>query len=275
MRRHDPRDNPGTVLATVTFGLLVLLVPPKTVAYVDVTDAAAPVAARPVVAALPVQRVVTIVARPVVLSVLESDSSSDLVASDPQTEDRAPTVSLTFDDGPDPQWTPQVLDLLREHGAVATFCVVGDQVRKHGELLRDIVDAGMRLCDHSRTHPADLTLTPVLQQRSEIIGARSDIMAAVDAPVAYFRAPGGHWSPEVLQLAAENQMQPLGWSVDLRDWEQPGVPAILSNLERNIHPGAVVLMHDGGGNRQQTVDALAVMLPWLADHGYRITFPTP
>jgi peptidoglycan-N-acetylglucosamine deacetylase len=271
MRRHDPRDNPGTVLAAVTFGLLVSLVPPKTApAHVDITQA--PVAARPAVAALPVQRVVTIVARPVVMSDLES---SDLVASDPETKGRARTVSLTFDDGPDPQWTPQVLDLLREHGAVATFCVVGDQVRKHGELLRDVVDAGMRLCDHTRTHPADLTLTPVLQQRSEIIGARSDITAAVDAPVAYFRAPGGHWSPEVLQLAAENQMQPLGWSVDLRDWEQPGVPAILSNLERNVHPGAVVLMHDGGGNRQQTVDALAVMLPWLADQGYRITFPTP
>jgi peptidoglycan-N-acetylglucosamine deacetylase len=261
-RRPDPRDNPGIVLAAVTFGLLALLVPPTAAPEPDAVPTgppAAPAAAAP----LPVQRVVAVAARPVVLQHRPSD--------DPDGR----TVSLTFDDGPDPQWTPQVLALLRRHGAVATFCVVGNQVRKHEALVRDVVDAGMRLCDHTRSHPADLALLPAAEQRSEIIDARSDIAAAVDAPVAYFRAPGGHWSPAVLELAAERGMQPLGWSVDLRDWERPGVPAILSTCERNLRPGAVILMHDGGGNRQQTVQALEVLLPWLVDKGYRFTFPTP
>jgi peptidoglycan/xylan/chitin deacetylase (PgdA/CDA1 family) len=266
MRRHDPRDNPGTVLATVMFGLLVLLVPPRTAprtAPEPVAAApAAPAAGAPVAAPLPVQKAVAIAARPVVLTDRPSDGAGR-------------TVSLTFDDGPDPRWTPQVLALLRRHAAVATFCVVGAKVHKYPQLVRDIVDAGMRLCNHTRSHPPDLTVAPALQQRSEIIGAGIDIAAAVDVPVAYFRAPGGHWSPEVLQLAAQHRMQPLGWSVDLRDWEQPGVPAILSTLQQHLHPGAVILMHDGGGNRQQTVEALQVMLPWLVDQGYRFSFPTP
>ena len=211
---------------------------------------------------LPVQKVVTITAQPVVLR------SAGVLRGDP-------TISLTFDDGPDPTWTPQVLELLRRHGAVATFCVVGSQARKHPELLSDIVEAGMRLCDHTRTHPADLTVLPEPAQREEIVGARAELRGLVDAPVAYFRAPGGHFSPAVLELAATQGMQPLGWSVDLRDWEQPGRLQILTTLERNLRPGAVILMHDGGGNRSQTVEALALMLPWLRESGYRFTFPTP
>ena len=261
LRRPDPRDNPGTVLAAVTFGLLAFLAPPPPTAPAPAPVLAAPAPAEP--AALPVQEVVSIHARPVVLS-----------AGDQRDSTRR-TVSLTFDDGPDPHWTPQVLELLRRHEAVATFCVVGSQVRKYPELLGDIVEAGMRLCNHTRTHPADLTLAPVLQLRSEIVGARADIAGAADAPVAYFRAPGGHWSPAVLELAAANGMQPLGWSVDLRDWEQPGAEAIRATLEQHVTPGAVILLHDGGGNRAQTVQALEVMLPWLHDEGYRFTFPTP
>ena len=185
------------------------------------------------------------------------------------------TVSLTFDDGPDPAWTPKVLGLLRQHRAVATFCVIGNQAQRHPKLLHEIVDSGMRLCDHTRTHPADLTAVPADRQRSEIVDTRAQLSAEAGAPVAYFRAPGGHWSPAVLQEAVGSGMQPLGWSVDPRDWEQPGVPAILATLQQQLRPGAVVLMHDGGGDRAQTVEALAAMLPWLDEQGYRLVFPTP
>jgi peptidoglycan-N-acetylglucosamine deacetylase len=263
LRRPDPRDNPTTVLAAVTVGLMVFLVPPKTAPLPAAPVFAAPAVAVPAQpAALPVQKVVIITAQPTVLS-----------SAAPARGD--PTVSLTFDDGPDPAWTPQVLDLLRQHSAVATFCVVGNQARKHPELLRDIVNAGMRLCDHTRTHPADLTVTPVATQQNEVVGARDELRDLVDAPVVYFRAPGGHFSPALLQLAVAQGMQPLGWSVDLRDWERPGRLQILTTLERNLRPGAVILMHDGGGDRSQTVEALGLMLPWLAESGYRFTFPTP
>ena len=127
LRRPDPRDNPTTVLAAVTVGLMVFLVPPKTAPLPAAPVFAAPAVAVPAQpAALPVQKVVIITAQPTVLS-----------SAAPARGD--PTVSLTFDDGPDPAWTPQVLELLRQHSAVATFCVVGNQARKHPELLRDIV----------------------------------------------------------------------------------------------------------------------------------------
>ena len=138
---------------------------------------------------LPVQQVVTVTPRPVVLK-----------TAAPRRGD--PTVSLTFDDGPDPIWTAGARTVAR-HSAVATFCVCGNQARKHPQLVRDIVAAGMRLCNHTRTHPADLTLVPEPAQRDEVLGTSADLRAAVDAPVAYFRAPGGHWSPPVLQLAVD------------------------------------------------------------------------
>jgi peptidoglycan-N-acetylglucosamine deacetylase len=241
------------VLVAATLGLLAIVVP--------TAQPVAP-AAGPAVSPSAEPRLVATAARPVVLK-------------DRQPLGRGRTVVLTFDDGPDPVWTPRVLDVLRRHDAVATFCVVSGQARKHEELLAEIVDAGMRLCNHTRTHPPDVTLVPADHQRAEIVGARADLADATDAPVGYFRAPGGHWSPPVLKLAADHGMQPLGWSVDLRDWERLGVPAMLATLEQHLHPGAVVLLHDGGGDRAQTVEALEIMLPRLVDEGYRFTFPTP
>jgi peptidoglycan/xylan/chitin deacetylase (PgdA/CDA1 family) len=186
-----------------------------------------------------------------------------------------PTVALTFDDGPDPRWTPKILELLRSHGAVATFCMVGAQVRRHPELVRDVVEAGMRLCDHTYSHDEELPERPVRTLRREIVDPQRELAAAGDAPVAYFRAPGGNWSPAVLDLAVAHGMHPLGWSVDPRDWKRPGAVEIVEIVQRKMHPGAVVLLHDGGGPRDQTVAALEQLLPWLVAEGYQFGFPTP
>ena len=241
MRRHDPRSNAGTAMAAIPVGLLALPVP----ADVAPGRSGSPVRHRIRVAVptvLPVQQVVTVTPRPVVLK-----------TAAPRRGD--PTVSLTFDDGPDPIWTPQVLELLRRHSAVATFCVCGNQARKHPQLVRDIVAAGMRLCNHTRTHPADLTLVPEPAQRDEVLGTSADLRAAVDAPVAYFRAPGGHWSPPVLQLAVDQGMQPR--AVDRpAGLEQPG--RLRSSAPWNgTASGRGVLSHDGGGHRAQTVEAVS------------------
>jgi peptidoglycan/xylan/chitin deacetylase (PgdA/CDA1 family) len=185
------------------------------------------------------------------------------------------TVALTFDDGPDPLWTPQVLALLRKYKAKATFCMIGERVQAHPELVKKVVSAGMRLCDHSQTHPISLAALDVGAQRAEILGARTALAKATKAGVPYFRAPGGNWSPEVAELAARKKMQPLGWTVDPRDWSRPGTPAIVASVQSGVSPGAIVLMHDGGGPREQTVAALETLLPWLVEHGYRFTFPTP
>jgi peptidoglycan-N-acetylglucosamine deacetylase len=178
----------------------------------------------------------------------------------------ARTVALTFDDGPDPRWTPQVLDLLTRHGAVATFCVVGENATRHPDLVRAIVDAGMQLCDHSHEHEID-------PSRPGAGMAHDDIAELAGTDVPWFRAPGGVWSAAVQRAAGAHGMRPLGWSVDSRDWTRPGVDAIVEQVQRQMSPGAVALLHDGGGRREQTVAALAELLPWLAAHCYVTTFP--
>ncbi|MGH3759265.1 polysaccharide deacetylase family protein [Actinophytocola sp.] len=199
--------------------------------------------------------------------------SANLIRELP-TDDRV--VALTFDDGPHPEHTPQVLDLLAEHHAVATFCMVGAQARRRPDLVRDVVDAGMRLCNHTVDHDERLSRRPAPAIENALTDAGEDLRAAAGdhVPVGYFRAPGGNWSLPLEQMAAHQGMRPLGWSVDTRDWSRPGVAAIVATVERGVRPGSVILMHDGGGQRDQTVAALGRLLPWLTDRGYRFDFPS-
>ena len=184
-------------------------------------------------------------------------------------------VALTFDDGPSPEHTPQVLDVLAEHHAVATFCMVGTQVRRYPDLVRRVVDAGMRLCNHTVHHDEHLATRPAAAIEKDLTDASAALRAAAgdDVPIGYFRAPGGNWTEPLEKTAARHGMRPLGWSVDPRDWSRPGVRKIVTAVEKNVRPGSVVLMHDGGGRRDQTVAALRTLLPWLTDQGYRFTYP--
>ncbi|MGH3914832.1 MAG: polysaccharide deacetylase family protein [Pseudonocardiaceae bacterium] len=187
--------------------------------------------------------------------------------------DRA--VALTFDDGPHRDYTPHVLALLTQYHAVATFCMVGSEAVRHPELVREVVSAGMRLCDHTITHDRRLIDRPEPQIEAEIVGCRADLLAAAGTNVSidYFRAPAGRWSEPIQRIAARNGMKPLAWSVDPRDWSQPGTARIVADVQQQVHPGAVILLHDGGGQRDQTVAALAELLPWLVAQGYQFDVP--
>lgn len=182
------------------------------------------------------------------------------------------TVALTFDDGPDPRNTPRLLDLLRARHVAAVFCLWGEHARAHPRLVRRIVAEGHVLCNHSLNHDDLGTWTPE-QIRADLLATNAAIRAAVPrARIPYFRAPFGSWGQSP-QVAAELGMQPLGWRLAVGDWEPPGTDELVRRLIEGITPGAVVLLHDGGGDRTQTVDAVARIIPELRAGGWRFTRP--
>jgi peptidoglycan-N-acetylglucosamine deacetylase len=180
-------------------------------------------------------------------------------------------VALTFDDGPDPRWTPQVLDLLRTYEVRATFCVLGNAVEAYPDLVRAIADDGHTLCNHSWHHDMALGQRSREEIRQDLRRTTEAIQAAAPgAPVRYYRQPGGYWTSRVVEIAAEMGMTSVHWDVDPQDWSTPGVEAIVTRVVTQTRPGSIVLLHDGDGDRQdgtsdrrQTVEALAQILPEL------------
>jgi len=187
--------------------------------------------------------------------------------------DILPTVSndaiaLTIDDGPDPLWTPQILDLLRRNGVRATFSLIGRQAHAYPTLVKRIIAEGHGVCNHSMTHPQPFSARSAAAVHQEIADAQSAIVDAGGVAPVLFRAPGGDWSAGVLSAVAGLALVPLGWDVDPRDWSRPGTATVTSRLLA-ARPGDILLCHDGGGDRAQTVESLRTVLPTLNRQGLR------
>jgi peptidoglycan/xylan/chitin deacetylase (PgdA/CDA1 family) len=190
-------------------------------------------------------------------------------------------VALTFDDGPSPEYTPQILGLLRKYGVKATFCLIGVNVRAHPDLVQAIVRDGHTLCNHTWTHDLSLGKRSADVIRSDMQRTNDEIHQAVPgAPIKYFRHPGGNFTPLAVRIAAELGMASIGWTVDPRDWDTggrgTGAPMtghIVDAVQRYTAAGAIVLSHDGGGNRQCTMDAYRTLLPYLTEHFTLVALP--
>ncbi|MGH8773829.1 MAG: polysaccharide deacetylase family protein [Jiangellaceae bacterium] len=182
------------------------------------------------------------------------------------------TVALTFSTGPDPRYTPEVLETLADHGVTATFCVLGVNARDHAALVRTIVAEGHTLCDHSTTHDFALATRDDARIRREIGDTLDAIRAAVpNARVPFFRAPGGNFAPNLNDVAASFDQAPLGWNVDPRDWEGSSPASIRGDVLAAVQPGSVVVLHDGGNDG--SVEALSGIIEELAAVGYDFVVP--
>lgn len=176
-------------------------------------------------------------------------------------------IALTFDDGPHPVQTPAILEILRKYDAPATFFLIGQNAHWHPDLVKAIDAEGHLIANHSWSHP-QLNRIPTAKVRTEL-GRTCDLVEkALGASPRFARAPYGAWHAPSLKVCAALGMEPMGWSIDTLDWKSPGSATIRSRVLTGAAPGAIVLAHDGGGDRSQTVEALAHYLPRLLDRGY-------
>lgn len=175
-------------------------------------------------------------------------------------------IAITFDDGPHPQNTPRLLDMLKERGVRATFYVVGNMVRFNPQILRRMVAEGHEIGNHTVTHG---TLSRMSDEglRSELSRAHQQILAATGIPPRSMRPPGGAIRKEQKELMLREYGYPtILWSVDPRDWQRPGVDVVAQRLIDGAAPGGILLVHD---LHKPTVDAMPQTLDALLAQGYR------
>ncbi|HEV3230531.1 MAG TPA: polysaccharide deacetylase family protein [Solirubrobacteraceae bacterium] len=177
-------------------------------------------------------------------------------------------VALTFDDGPS-TFTPQILDILRREHAPATFFEIGGSARQYPDIAREVLATGLPIGDHTETHPPLASLTPS-QQRAEVLGAAKSLQSYGAPYPRLFRPPYGSFNRVTLRLTHEHHMLMVLWTVDTRDFSQPGVKRIIYTVISGAKPGAIILMHDGGGPRSQTVAALPHIIHDLRRRHYRL-----
>lgn len=185
------------------------------------------------------------------------------------------SVALTFDDGPDPVYTPQMLALLRQYGVKATFSVIGSRARDYPDVVRRIAADGHTLCSHSWQHLLDLAQRDPTYRDWDLTQTNLAIQNAVPGmtKVRYFRAPGGNFTTDLVAEATGLGMKSIYWTVDPRDWDSATygtgssmVNHIVSTVQANARPGAIILSHDRA--HPDTLAAYKILLPWLLAQKY-------
>ena len=176
-------------------------------------------------------------------------------------------IALTFDDGPWPGQTEKILDILKHEGVHATFFMVGVRIKAAPKLARRVVTDGNLVGDHSLGHRL-LTAQKPKEIRRQIVGCLTWIHRATGANATWFRPPYGAIDGKVWKVTRNLKLRVVLWDVDTRDWAHPGVKKIVKNAEKYTRRGSIILMHDGGGNRAQTIKALPTIIRNLKKRGF-------
>lgn len=180
---------------------------------------------------------------------------------------RLPLISLTFDDGPSPEFTVQVLALLEEARVPATFFVVGREAARYPHLVRQAQARGFEIGNHTWNH----IMTPMDPATAAQEVERTDALLSgiLGKHPRFFRPPGGELSTGVAAYAQRRGRTVVTWDVDPRDYTA-GISAesIVAQVSAQVRPGSIILLHDGGGNRTATVAALQQLIPLLRARGF-------
>jgi peptidoglycan-N-acetylglucosamine deacetylase len=187
-------------------------------------------------------------------------------------------IALTYDDGPNDPYTPRLLELLARHSVHATFFLIGRYVQQRPEIVREIVQAGHVVGNHTFTHPL-LTFKSETEINQQLSECRAALQDAIGEPSNLFRPPFGGRRPAVLRVARSLGLKPIMWSVTGYDWNAPPAPVIERKVVNQMCGGSVILLHDGGhkqmgADRSQTVIATDRLITRYKSDGYEfVTVP--
>ncbi len=199
---------------------------------------------------------------------LQASAAPNIIYSH-KTGAEKPRVALTFDDGPHPRYTPQILEILAEYGVPATFFVVGVNAETYPELILRELAEGHEIGNHTYRHShvgnqscedisRDITLCS--EALSSITGKR----------IRLFRPPEGVCSNAIKTVCGDNDMMIVLWSIDTRDWAHTPVDVMCENVRKNVKDGSIILMHDFIGKNSPTPTALRRIVPMLLELGYEL-----
>jgi peptidoglycan/xylan/chitin deacetylase (PgdA/CDA1 family) len=177
-------------------------------------------------------------------------------------------LALTFDDGPSAVYTPQILSVLEQYHVTASFEIVGDEGAEYPQLLRDEVAGGFALVNHTWTH-VDLTSLPAPGWAGEVDQNDAQLSGISHHPVSCLRPPYGYTNASVVAQLAQRGLAELMWSIDPSDYTKPGASVIAQRVLSALQPGAIIILHDGGGDRSQTVAALPQIIDGARAAGYQ------
>ncbi|WP_232824213.1 MULTISPECIES: polysaccharide deacetylase family protein [Paraliobacillus] len=211
---------------------------------------------------------------PVSNIILQERYPETIVLSGDQSENR---IALTFDDGPDPRFTPQILDVLQGYNVKATFFLMGARAKAYPELVQRIIAEGHIIGNHTYWHPNLVEEGDIPTLENEVNRTEATLTEQIGYRTKLFRAPYGFLNNELVEKLEDMNYSVIGWSVDSLDWQEAAPEVITYNVLSNIHPGAIVLMHDGAdseGDRTNTIEALRQLIPTLKDEGMEfVTVP--
>jgi chitin deacetylase len=204
----------------------------------------------------------TAIAQPISAKSLAPDAATKAIA---QSQEPKP-IALTFDDGPWANSTSQVLNILKKNKIKATFFVVGRQVQTYPQLTKQIIADGHAIANHSWSHQYhQFNQSGAVR---EIDGTTELIYKTTGVKTALFRPPGGVMNNGLVSYAHQKKYGVIMWSADSLDWRYRNTTGVVDRVLREAKPGGIVLMHDGGGNRHATVQALPIVISQLKKRGY-------
>ncbi|SFE00182.1 Peptidoglycan/xylan/chitin deacetylase, PgdA/CDA1 family [Paenibacillus catalpae] len=179
-------------------------------------------------------------------------------------------VAFTFDDGPNPVYTPQLLEIFAEAGGKATFYMIGEQIAAHPEVAKLVHEQGHEIGNHTYTHP-NMTELPDEEIESELARTEELIKKITGSRAATMRLPYLAGDERVHAILARNGYPSIGaLNMDAKDWDMPGVDHILDSSRKEVRNGSILIFHDGYGDRSQSVEAIRVLTQELTASGYRL-----